>query len=661
MLKHRRYITILLFLIAASSLLSAQDLQSFSPRELYRRGMEAAAKNRLYEAIEFQKAAIEKNPGYADAYRALAEIYFYLDEFQEALRFLQEAEKYARTSTEIAVLKARIRIGLGEIDEARAIFSDILRKEPNNLEAKFGIAELLVAEGKTELAREAFLDVQKISPESRKALLSLALLYQALNRPEQARNYIYQALRFHSDHPQVQLLAGSYFFSQGQYQKAEAHARTALSIDPEYEDALFLLGEINIKQERYENTVAIMDQLLSINRNYFNAWYLKGLSYAETEQTKKAINSFNKLLQERPGDDVTRLVMEDVIISQLDFEDAQRSDFAAYHLKKGKAFAEENYFHRAIVELRRALQIDPYSKEIRMTYAELYLYRGFQAKYLQELKVIRDFVEADQNLLDLIEIYDSVLDSNAAHRWQIDQFSVEKDRITLSLFHNPEAHSLLHAGASPYLTQYAKDMLIGYENIRFHNTPAGVSGYAEAFRSARIQDSDYFIILRFTEEERSFRVEADLYLSRTGNLIKQYTIVRSGSDMVYKALSQLSEEIQSDFPLQGSIIARDRDLGVINIGSMEGIEKETEFLILRKDSIRLRPEGPGILYDPEEVLGTFIVQTADDLIAEGEIIPTGIIDLIHLGDRVIIQPEEGDMQIQARSFPPLYQKIIKIR
>jgi tetratricopeptide (TPR) repeat protein len=623
--------------------------------------MEKAAKNRFYEAIEYQKAALEQNPAYADAYRALAEIYFYLDEFQEALRFLKEADKYARDSTEIDVLEARIRIGLGEIDAARSLFSEVLRKEPNNLDAKFGIAELLVAEGKTELAREAYLDVRNIRPESRKALLSLALLYQALNRPEEARNYIYQALRYHSDHPQVQVLAGTYFFSQGQYQNAEAHAQTALSISPEYEEALFLLGEINIRREQYENTLAIMDQLLSINRDYQNAWYLKGLAFAETGRTKKAIESFNRLLKERPGDDITRLVMEEVIISQLDFEDAQRSAFAAYHLKKGKAFAEENYFHRAIVELRRALQIDPYSKEIRTAYAELFLYRGYRAKYLQELKVIRDFAEADQRLLDLIEIYESVLDSNTAHTWQIDQFSIDKDRIALSLYHNNAEHSLQHTGAAPYLMHYAKDMLIGYENIRFTNNPEAVNGYAEAFRSARSEDSDYFILMRFTEEERSFRVEADLYLSRTGNLIKQYSVLRSGNDMVYKALSQLSDTMQGDFPLQGSIIARDRDLGIINIGSMEGLENDTELLIIRKNSLQLRPEGPGILYDPEEVLGSFVVHTLDDLIAEGEINPSGVIDLIQEGDRVIIQPEEGDVQIQARTFPPLYQKIIKIR
>ena len=178
-------------LICSLSAVSANEIQ-----ELNKRGEEAQNVGDYYSAIEYYKTAIDLNPAYLSPLRGISESYFILGEYSEALRYVTEALRFASSDLELVNLEGRILLGLGQIEEAHARFALVLSKEPNNINAQFGMAEREIAEGKIQNAAARYREALRISPENRRALLSLVLLYDEIGNENAANYYIMQALYF---------------------------------------------------------------------------------------------------------------------------------------------------------------------------------------------------------------------------------------------------------------------------------------------------------------------------------------------------------------------------------------------------------------------------------------------------------------------------------
>ena len=88
----KRSFAILFFL----GVLSFIYADSRSALDLYNKGYENQTKGNYYSAIENYREALEVNPKYADAWYNMALSTFYLGEYDLAMEYAQEAEKYSR-------------------------------------------------------------------------------------------------------------------------------------------------------------------------------------------------------------------------------------------------------------------------------------------------------------------------------------------------------------------------------------------------------------------------------------------------------------------------------------------------------------------------------------------------------------------------------------
>ena len=148
---------------------SGADRQS-DPKILYQRGRAEQARSNLLAAVELYRASLIENPAYDKPLIGLAESFFALEEYEQALEYLKEAQKYDRGNLDLIVLEGRIAIALEQPARARSLFESVQQKEPNNLEARFGLAELDIAQGRTRNASQRYIETLKIRPESQKAL-----------------------------------------------------------------------------------------------------------------------------------------------------------------------------------------------------------------------------------------------------------------------------------------------------------------------------------------------------------------------------------------------------------------------------------------------------------------------------------------------------------
>ena len=195
--------------------------QKMTAPQWYQKGQDAQRAADWYAAVECYQEAIRVNSAYGDAWYALAECSYALNEYSLALTYLESASKYAKDKTEILNLTGFCYLGLNRVQEAQNLFNQVLTSYPNNIEARFGLAQLDILSGRLTGAETRYIDALKRQQSNRNALLAVALVSQEMGKTEEAQNYIQQALRYHSKDEEVQYIAGWISFLNQDYQDTE--------------------------------------------------------------------------------------------------------------------------------------------------------------------------------------------------------------------------------------------------------------------------------------------------------------------------------------------------------------------------------------------------------------------------------------------------------
>ena len=619
--------------------------QAANPRTLYRQGREEQARSNLLAAVELYRAALRENPAYDRPLIGLAETFFALEEYEEALEYLKEAQKYDQGNLDLIVLEGRISIALNQPGRARILFESVLEKEKNNLEARFGLAELDIAQGRTRNASQRYIETLKIRPESQKALLSLVLLSDSQGDRDAAEAYLELALKYHSYDPRVHYAAGRFAIEEGRLDRAENYLLTAVALDSEFTEAKRLLAQVYILRGEPNKAIDILKGILETDRTNALVWYSLGLAYDLSGDPEQGIRSFAQALSLTPDDEFTRIALENIALNKLPIDDPIRGRYAAYHLERGNLFKERNLLAKALTEYRRALRLQPESKEPRLFYADLYRLMGFPVKYMKELEVLRDLGYTDPAILDDIEIIAGFRYESVSAVWGIDQYNLDKKRFSVALYHLLPATRELHPFAGQAAAEYLQDLLRRYPSLELRDTALNVDSYESAFREARSLASDYFLILRIEESERSFTAVLDMYLTATGKALQSYRVFRTGNDRVQDNFNILAERFFDALPLKGNLLARQFDRGVIDLGKHEELELGQELSIVKRGKVRMKGSEIGLTTSREDILGTFTVTALDENISEGTVKKHSFFDLINSGDEIIaLVPEPAPVQ-----------------
>ena len=632
--------------------------QSSAP-ELVSTGNAALATERYFEAIQAYQEAIEVNPNYVEALIGLAESYYWLEEYDQANRYVSMASRLANSNPRVINLRARIAIGLGQLEDAESAFRRVQELEPNNVDATIGLAELALARGQSAEAVNRLERALRLNPDQRKALLSLILIYEYLDEDETAREYLDIARSVHRGRPEVHILAAEYFVRSGDFQEAARAARTAQAIAPMNRSATAIRAEIALLRASYLEAATIAEELIASNRQDLRAWYLRAVAKYRLGEIEDAITSIRTALRIAPDDEMLRIWAEWLAMEELGLDNDTRAELAAARAADAAALERSFHYERAMKTYRRALQLAPLDTALRGRYAELFRKMGYNASYLQELRVLRDNGVANPEIERSIEVYENALSSSVSARWGIDQFTIDRDRTPISL-------SLVFLDAyprsDPAILDFVRRTLQGLESVEVvHAMAAGT--YSEAFSAARSQEADYFVQLAIAATEEMFTIAADVYVGRTGVRAQRLSIVRTGPDHAAAATDAFAEGIVQLLPTRGEIITRRGRSVVIDLGSRHGIEVGAEFDVVASAGLTVAPDELRLLYTPDHVVATIAITAVDDLLAEGTLTLGGIVDSVRIGDTVVGagQPDDQDTTESRDLFPLLYDRVRRLR
>jgi len=647
------------FLLALpAQLLLGQEASS--PPALYQQGRTAQLSGDYYSAIEDYKSALDRNPAYLQPLVGMAETYFSLGEYSEALKYVKQAEGYDESDMNLLNLEGRTQIGLGDFDGARKLFGQVLARQPNNLDAQFGLAELDLAAGEPKTALDKFQSALRTAPENRRALLSVIVLYDSLGERRQADRYAQIVLDAYPSDPLTHYVVARHFLASGDYAGAKTQVQTSLTLAPGNLDATRLLAEVYLRTGEYAKVVPLIEGVLARNHDAYLLWYALGLAQEKMGDIQDSIRSYAQAFTIHPDDEVSRIAMESELIDKLAMKDPLRAQYAQYHFDQGKAYESRNYVDRALREFRRGLKIDPYSKEGRLLYAGIFRLEGYPAKYLSELSVLQRDNLSDTNIQDDIDVTKSALSDSVASEWGIRQFDLQREPYNLSLFYSTRS-PMIHFLGQEALAEYLRDLFESYENTRISQPPQPANDFAAAFRAARQSGSDYFLTTYVTETERYVQVDCNLYVAATGSKVKSFSVYRTGNDRVANALAAIADSVHSVLPPKGRILNRQFDQGVIDLGALDGVKSGDSLLIVKNGSLRLANDRLGFTYPQSAVIGTFAVTRTDALISEGTITKNQFFDLINVSDYVIYPPPKGEKQtVEAPPPSSLYRTLLKI-
>lgn len=640
-------------------ILTAQPVPSqTSAVEAYRDGEVAFQRLEIFEAFQKFETALDLNPAFPEPMVGLARLLFYLGEYDEALEYVDGARPLLGFDPESMALRGRILVGLGRMVEAEESYRAVLARRPNNAEALAGLAELSIAQGRIEEGRQRFEELRRRVPEDRRTLLSLAFLSEYLGNIDEAETFILRALRSRGLDPVVNALAAEFYLRRNRPDRAVELARRALEISDSTETRETLLRGL-LESGDYASAEEVSRQLLRRADNSIAAWYLRALVLERLGRTEEALAAMERLLLLAPQEELPRIVAEDIALNALPPEASERGQLGDYRYSRARELTEENLFLRAKSAARRGLRLDPYSAAGRRLYADLLRYQGYRSRFLRELTILDALGDVDLETQDTIEGYESLLSEEVAATWDLPQFDMERRRLILGVFVAEDGISLPYPGAGEALGRYVQDHLYAVESLEPAGEGTAVATLSDAFAAARSGGMDYYLLVGVEDRERTLTMRLSVYSGRTGGHIGDLDASRSGPYRLERAVFALVQDLEDRLPRYGRVLKRSRNLAVVSLGRVDGLEVGDELVVLRSGGLLARRDALGFEYSEDGVLGTGTVTRLDDLVSEVTIVPQGFTDIILVGDNVLL-PGEEVVVTESPLFPLLYSRLRSI-
>jgi tetratricopeptide (TPR) repeat protein len=645
--KNKSFFLVLILIFSHFCFVYSQTTDVLS---LYNRGNEYQNESSWYLAIQDYLEVVRINPAFSEAWYNLSECSYKLGEYDLALQYLKQAETLEKDNARILNLKGMILLALDRSSESKELFNSVLKKYPNDVDAHFGLAEIELLDGRYGGAELQYAEALKRSSVNRKAILSLAVLNAEKNNFAQSERYIRQALSYYSGDSEVHYIASIIYAMNNDYQNAEKQARISVEVDESNTQAYIQLANVLYKENEFNQVINICDYLISRDRNNSTAWYLKGISNLKLDNSEEAVTVWSTGLSVQPEDEIMRNSLEIVARDFLSLEDSRREYWAKYHLNKAKQYSSQYDGNGMLYEYQRALLLDPTNKDARYSYAKILELNGMYEFCLNQLKFIKEYNYEELSALektelnDKIEAYDSLLQNNLSAKWNIDTFYLDKTRWNIVMYYTNSSDSLFHSDIARQASLAASDIFSGVAITSIKTQAAPVAGYGEAFRNARRNNFDYFIILNTKETSEDITINYVMYSGRTGKEITNETFYGTGNNRFSSVLRRFRQSVLDKLTVRGKILSRNGNQVLVDLGKSENIQNDSELRIIKKGSVKTADSEVGLLYNDKDVLGTIKITNCGEEISEGIIENKGFYDRINIDDEVVLISNPSDVQ-----------------
>ncbi len=377
-------------------------------------------KQKLYEKeIAQHKDRLLRNPSDTTAILALARYYSSIPNFDLALKHYDMYLKYYPNDTGIRLERAKVLSWSDNYDQqAIEEFKDILKKQPNNEEARLLLAEAQLARGENlEELLGFFNNRLQINPNDQRIILNYADCQRKMGNYDVARMYYIKVievdssnvrakeglqsmevdfgplitkleteLKKHPDDKEMRYDLAEYYYKSNRFYEAEEQVKTLL--EAESDNIKYQILMLNIRQARESFTTAEINALkdsLTKNPDDFTLRLKLAELYEGFRMFPEAVAQYQYVYEHHPNKVDLAVKMAKLLSYMKDYKEAAKiyqklaeaypNDFE-YRYRAAEAYAWSGDNENALSQYEKALLINPKSVDCQLAIANLYRWGG---------------------------------------------------------------------------------------------------------------------------------------------------------------------------------------------------------------------------------------------------------------------------------------------
>lgn len=189
----------------------------------------------------------------------------------------------------------------GQVDRAMNLFREILRRDPDNLEAHFGLGSLYEKIGQHLQALEQFEMAKRVDPENVDAAVRHAKAMATLGRYDAAERDLRRAARIDPNRPEVFTTLGMIGVRRGLYEQAEQDLKRAIELSADSAAAYHYRGEALNQLGRVDEALAMLEQAARLDPTNPRTFYVMGIVLDKKQRPQEAGAMFRRSRELTPG------------------------------------------------------------------------------------------------------------------------------------------------------------------------------------------------------------------------------------------------------------------------------------------------------------------------------------------------------------------------
>jgi len=253
-----------------------------------------------------------------------------------------KSQKPGQFSIDHALQLAVQHHSAGRVNEAKAIYQEILEADPNQSDALHLLGVIGLQTGQYGIAIDLITKALAIAPNHAAAHSNLGSAFEKDGRLEEAVASFYKALAIKPDYVEAHYNLGVALQRQGKPADAVACYRKALAIKPDYVDAHNNLGNALRDLGQLDGAVDSYRQALIINSSYVDAHNNLGNALRDLGEWDEAVGCYQKALVITPNHIVAHYNLGNALKDLGRLEEAVASYHKALTLKPDHAEASNN-------------------------------------------------------------------------------------------------------------------------------------------------------------------------------------------------------------------------------------------------------------------------------------------------------------------------------
>ena len=209
---------------------------------------------------------IEKEPKYPEGFERRAEVYITTNQFNEALGDLDDALTL-RPNNRLRFSSGIVNLLLENFAEAEVEFRKNLEEDPGDkgpvyILSYFHLGLAQYYRGRLRNSIEVFKEVLKLEPNHVEACVSLAQAYKELGNLKAARSRFDQALSLSPNHTLSLQLKGSLLYQSGDPASARTVLQQCMRVDPDNNSCQYLLALSNVALGQFYHGVKLSTRVM---------------------------------------------------------------------------------------------------------------------------------------------------------------------------------------------------------------------------------------------------------------------------------------------------------------------------------------------------------------------------------------------------------------